>query len=284
VRFFWQHLLWSSLCHDICFVRVINKLHSRSNSPLHPGSLWVPLWRSTWSSSQLQYLARNPLRHLNELRKHSNAFCSSIHGHNQKVLIWVSTWFLSTCELLWGKWCPSFPSDPLSNEHLSSPIHPTTPAHKFSLSESLSPIPHCLLADWTDPFCILLQVTFTTFSAVSCRSFLQLECASPLTCIHCSHCCSSTEWLCLCCTSAIGSQRMVNYSWRSFHLMAASVVRSPPSRLPDPSRSSSLQKDLLPIMNLRSGFKKGRNSNILGSISMINMRSMSRWSTPQLSF
>jgi hypothetical protein len=35
-------------------------------------------------------------------------------------------------------------------------------------------------------------------------------------------------------------------------------------------------------MNLRSGFKKGRNSNILGSISMINMRSMSRWSTPQL--
>lgn len=80
------------------------------------------------------------------------------------------------------------------------------------------------------------------------------------------------------------SQRMVNYSWRSFHLMAASVVRSPPSRLPDPSRSSSLQKDLLPIMNLRSGFKKGRNSNILGSISMINMRSMSRWSTPQLSF
>jgi len=112
--------------------------------------------------------------------------------------------FCPLCELLWGKWCPSFPSDPLSNEHLSSPIHPTTPAHKFSLSESLSPIPHCLLADWTDPFCILLQVTFATFSAVSCRSFLQLECASPLTCIHCSHCCSSTEWLCLCCTSAIG--------------------------------------------------------------------------------
>jgi len=153
-----------------------------------------------------------------------------------------------------------FPSDPLSNEHLSSPIHPTT------------------LADFrTDPFASFCRSP-SRHSRQCCRSFLQLECASPLTCIHCSHCCSSTEWLCLSVAPLQSESTDGQLLLKILPSYGSICSRSPFSLLVSlvPSRSSSLQKDLLPIMNLRSGFKKGRNSNILGSISMINMRSMSR--------
>lgn len=192
--------------------------------------------------------------------------------------------FCPLCELLWGKWCPSFPSDPLSNEHLSSPIHPTTPAHKFSLSESLSPIPHCLLADRTDPFAsfcrspsrhsrqCLVEVSFNW------NVHLLWLASIAVTVVHQLNGCVSVAPL----QSESTDGQLLLKILPSYDSICSSF--SSFSSPCDPSRSSSLQKDLLPIMNLRSGFKKGRNSNILGSISMINMRSMSRWSTPQLSF
>jgi hypothetical protein len=166
----------------------------------------------------------------------------------RKLMPFVSKWSISS-----------------NHEHLSSPIHPTTPAHLFSLSESLSPIP--LFTCWTASFCRSLHDIFGSLVEVSTGM-----CISFLTCIHCSHCCLSTEWLCLCCTFAIGVQRngqlllkiLPSYSSRSPFSLLVSVIH------PD---LQVCKKTCYQPWTLGPS-SKGRNSNILGSISMINMRSI----------
>jgi len=110
----------------------------------------------------------------------------------------------------------------------------------------------CLLAE-LHPFCILLQVT-SRHLRQSCRSFnwnvyilfdlhpLQSLLFINWMVVSLLHLCnrSPTEW--------------------PTTLEDSSILQQPfsflPSGLGDPSRSSSLQKDLLPLMNLRSKFKR----------------------------
>lgn len=117
----------------------------------------------------------------------------------------------------------------------------------------------------TDP-CNLLHILRTVLIDVS---FFIRNVHLLLTCIHrsqVSFCCGVINWTVapLC---NRGQHWLVNGFWRFFHLNMQ-LLKSFHS-FHSPSRSSSM----LPIMNY-DWIKRERNSNIWGSISMSDMRSM----------
>lgn len=173
---------------------------------LGPGSLSVPLWRSTWSSSQLQYLSRNPLRHLNELRKHNNPFCSSVHGHNQKVLIWCPLGF---CPLV--SFCEENDALCFLVIHCPMNISVLQFIQQLLLTFELILL-HPSAGHLHDILGSVVEVSFNW------NVHLLWLASIAVTVVHQLNGCVSLLHLCN------RSQRMVNYSWRSFHLTAASVV------------------------------------------------------------
>jgi hypothetical protein len=139
------------------------------------------------------------------------------HGHNQKVLISCP---LDFCPLV--SFCEE--NDALRFQVIHCPMNisvlQSIQQLLLRILISYSALFTCWLSNWS--FCILLQVTFTTFSVLStlpstgmCISFdlhpLQSLLFINWMVVSLLHLCNR-------------SQRMVNHSWRSFHLTAASVV------------------------------------------------------------